>query len=173
MARRAGDDLVTRAMLVALDRVGEKLRVLPREARPGGNHADTLPAVAARARGGGSLARRRIAHGRRLRPRGRLPRIEQRHVIALALAHPREQRLLEALLAVTRHIGLHRGDEILRVLSDQARRSGPPRDPALAVACRAGDDLAARSLLVGPDRVGEIERVLAGEARPGGSDADA
>src|SRR4029450_12328687 len=115
---------------------------------------------------------RRIAHGRRLRPRGSLPRVEQRHVVELALTHTREQRLLEVVLALTRDIGLHRGDEILRVLSGQARRSGPPGAPALAVARRTGDDLAARSMLVGPDRVGEIQRVLAGEARPGGNDAD-
>ena len=108
-----------------------------------------------------------------LRSSGRLPRIEEGHVIELGLAHPRDQHSHELVLALTRGVSLHRRDEILRVLPGETRHSGPRADPILAVTPRAGDGFVSRSALVAPDHVGEKLRVLAGKARPAGIDGDA
>ena len=153
--------------------MGEVLRILPCEARPRGICRGSPVAVTPDTGGGGTLSGRRITHARCLRSRGNLPRIVDGHVFELCLTHAREKRIHERVLALAIDVGLHRRDEILRILSDEAWHSGPPADPARAMTRRAGDDLAARSLLVGSHRLGEVLRVLTRKARPGGDDADA
>src|SRR6516225_3125162 len=95
------------------------------------------------ARGGSTLSGGCIACARSLRPGRRLSRIISGHLVKLGVAHAREQRGHEPVLARSIGIGLHRQDEILRLLPDEARHSGSLADPAFAVTGRTRDDLLA------------------------------
>src|SRR6516165_9844823 len=124
------------------------------------------------ARGGSALSGGCIAQAWSLRPGRNLTRIIRGHVSELGVAHALQERSHEPVLALSIDVGLHRPDEILRILSDEAWHPGLPADPARAVTRRTGDGLGTRSMLVGSHRVGEVSRVLAGKARPRGNDGD-
>src|SRR5262245_27693331 len=68
--------------------------------------------------------------------------------------------------AFIRGVRLHRRHEILRAHPGQARYSRLSADAAFPVASGASDCLAAGPDRVGLDSVGEILRILTGEARP-------
>src|SRR5262245_42301393 len=122
--------------------------------------------------GAGGLSGRRVADGCSRGPSGRLPGIVERNVVELGLAHTREKRLHELVLALTADIGLHRCNEVLLAQPGQTWHSRALADAALAVTPRAGNDLVTGPLLVGPDGASDVLGVLTCEARPSRSDAD-
>ncbi len=137
VAGRAGDGLAARPVLVGSDRVSEISRVLTCEAGEPRTHADTLLAVTQGANDGGGPSGRGIPDRLSLGTNGNLPRVVKSDVVELGLAHPRNSRLHERVLALAGPVGLHRTDEIVRVLAHETWDSGPGGDPALAVTSRA------------------------------------
>src|SRR5258708_39141554 len=164
---------IPRFGLVSFQRAGEVSSILTREVREFGIVADALIAVTSGAALTDLLAGRRIADGRRLTPGRGLPRIVQCNPVELCLIHTREHRLHHVVLAPAADVSLHGPDKRLWRLPGKIWNSGSLADPALAVTPRAGDRLAARSVLIFLDRTGEVLRILTCEARPCGIDADA
>src|SRR6516162_9742463 len=141
MTRRAGDDLAARAVLVGADGIRKILRVLTGKARPGGHDADTVLAVTAGTDLDGAAASCGIADQRSRRPLGDLAGIIMRNAAELGVTDTREHRAHQLVFALAVNVGLHRRDEIVRILSDKTWRPGPLGDPTFAVTRRAADPL--------------------------------
>jgi len=141
MTARAAHRLAARSVLVSLDRIREILRILTGKARPPRIHADATLAVAVRAQTGNRFAAGRLTDNRRLRPGRVLPCIIARDVLDLGVAYARKNLAHKVVPALACDIGLHRGHEVLRVLTDQARYPRLLADAAFAVAWRATDGL--------------------------------
>src|SRR5487761_2272555 len=89
--------------------------------------------MASFAGGGGGLTSVGIALGGYLCPRWLLQREEQGDMIHICIAQIRHHRFHRLVLALAVLIGLHRSDEVFRLLPGETRCSGDRTDTRLAM----------------------------------------